>query len=158
MRKIIVTKQISVPIAHRLLNYNGLCKNIHGHNLKIEFSFSIHGSSYWLDESGFIVDLSKIKKELGKDVKDMFDHSFVVNPFDTNTVAFLETEGFKHYIMPKKTGRTDAHSVGLSNPTIENIGMCLYKSAKVFAKTHSVDVESVRIFESDTGWVTVGTD
>ena len=41
------------------------------------------------------------------------------------------------------------------NPTIENIGQLIKEKAVVFAKLHKIHFEQVRVYESETGWVTV---
>ena len=55
-----VTRRIDFCYGHRLLNYDGKCKNLHGHNGRAVIS--IESSS--LDERGMVLDFSDIKKYL----------------------------------------------------------------------------------------------
>ena len=55
--------------AHHLLNYDGACENMHGHNWLVE-AF-VRGNE--LDKSNILVDYKVIKKNL-KEVLDYLDH------------------------------------------------------------------------------------
>ena len=55
--------------AHHLLNYNGACENMHGHNWLVEAY--VRGTE--LDQSNILVDYKVIKKNL-KEVTDYLDH------------------------------------------------------------------------------------
>ncbi len=61
----------SFDAAHFLTNYEGKCKNIHGHRWRVVLS--ITGKL----NNGMICDFNLIKKDL-KELCDYFDHSFIV--------------------------------------------------------------------------------
>ncbi|GAB4180768.1 MAG: 6-carboxytetrahydropterin synthase QueD [Calditrichia bacterium] len=65
--------------AHSLRNYEGKCKNIHGHNFKVVVSFK----SEQLDERGMVIDFLDAERELKK-ITDRLDHKYLneVAPFD----------------------------------------------------------------------------
>lgn len=65
--------------AHSLRNYDGKCKNIHGHNFKVVVSLK----SPTLDDRGMVVDFLDIEKELKK-ITERLDHKYLneVEPFD----------------------------------------------------------------------------
>lgn len=54
--------------AHHLNNYEGACKNLHGHTYKIEVW--VRGESMHLDKCGILWDFGNLKKVLAK-----FDHN-----------------------------------------------------------------------------------
>lgn len=64
---------------HSLRNYKGKCENIHGHNYRVEITFS--GES--LDEAGLLVDFVDIKRILRQSIAYL-DHQFIndMPPFD----------------------------------------------------------------------------
>ncbi|MDD2619371.1 MAG: 6-carboxytetrahydropterin synthase QueD [Syntrophomonadaceae bacterium] len=66
--------------AHWLKNYQGNCKNIHGHTWKVEVVIS----GEQLDEAGMLVDFREIKATLAA-VLEKYDHTLLneVRPFDT---------------------------------------------------------------------------
>ncbi len=61
--------QMYFSAAHHLLNYNGKCENMHGHNWLVE-AF-VQGTE--LDKSNILVDYKVIKSNL-KEVLDYLDH------------------------------------------------------------------------------------
>ena len=135
-----------MPIGHKLLDYEGGCKNVHGHNFTIEITFS----SEELDKSGFVIDFNEIKSDIGRRLKNSFDHAFLVNPFDTKMIDFLIDNEMKYYIMPKKA--SEKHK-GLSNPSIENFVEIIKDMSISFAKMIGINFEHARVYESETGWV-----
>ena len=53
-----VTRRIDFCYGHRLLNYDGKCKNLHGHNGRAEIAIA----SETLDDLGMVLDFSEIKR------------------------------------------------------------------------------------------------
>jgi 6-pyruvoyltetrahydropterin/6-carboxytetrahydropterin synthase len=64
--------------AHNLLNYDGDCENLHGHNWKIEATVSTET----LDEAGLGIDF-KLLKKYSNSIMDMLDHKYLndLEPF-----------------------------------------------------------------------------
>ena len=71
--------QMYFSAAHHLLNYNGKCENMHGHNWLVEAFVS--GTE--LDKSNILVDYKVIKSNL-KEVLDYLDHK------DINELPYFE--------------------------------------------------------------------
>lgn len=65
--------------AHRLNDYEGNCRNIHGHTWRVEVSIS----GKQLDKSGMLIDFRDLKLLLSNVLK-RFDHGFLneISPFD----------------------------------------------------------------------------
>lgn len=61
--------QMYFSAAHHLLNYNGKCENMHGHNWLVE----AYVSGTELDKSNILVDYKVIKSNL-KEILDYLDH------------------------------------------------------------------------------------
>ena len=53
-----VSKAIEFCYGHRLLNYDGKCRHLHGHNARAEIELN----SEELDDRGMVFDFSDIKK------------------------------------------------------------------------------------------------
>ena len=63
--------------AHNLLNYQGDCENLHGHNWKIEVSVTTKD----LDSAGLGIDFKSLKKHTNA-ILDRLDHKYLNNlPF-----------------------------------------------------------------------------
>ena len=67
----VLTTEAAFDAAHFLTNYEGKCKNIHGHRWRVVLSIS--GEPI----NGMVVDFGIVKKDL-KDLCDYFDHTFIV--------------------------------------------------------------------------------
>lgn len=75
-----VTKEFSFEMAHALWNYDGPCRNVHGHSYKLYVTLS--GTP--LDEpgnpkNGMVIDFTDIRDIIGKEIVDVFDHSVVIS-------------------------------------------------------------------------------
>lgn len=78
----LVSKKTSFDAAHHLPNYDGKCRNPHGHRWVVELGVSGKVDS----ETGMVVDFSWLKKVLKEEVTDKFDHSNL-NDFYPNPTA-----------------------------------------------------------------------
>jgi 6-pyruvoyltetrahydropterin/6-carboxytetrahydropterin synthase len=75
-----VTKEFSFEMAHALWNYDGPCRNVHGHSYRLFVTLA--GTP--LDnegnpKNGMVIDFSDLKKIVRKEIVDVFDHSVVVS-------------------------------------------------------------------------------
>jgi 6-pyruvoyltetrahydropterin/6-carboxytetrahydropterin synthase len=75
-----VTKEFSFEMAHALWNYDGPCRNVHGHSYRL--FVTLFGKP--LDEqdnpkNGMVIDFSDLKKIVKQEIVDVFDHSVVVS-------------------------------------------------------------------------------
>jgi 6-pyruvoyltetrahydropterin/6-carboxytetrahydropterin synthase len=80
MAKIRLTKIFSFETAHALYNYDGLCRNIHGHSYKL--AITIIGEPNQDTESskyGMVMDFGILKKIVNSNIIDIYDHSLVLN-------------------------------------------------------------------------------
>jgi 6-pyruvoyltetrahydropterin/6-carboxytetrahydropterin synthase len=75
-----VTKQFGFEMSHALLNYDGLCRNIHGHSYKLLITVS--GEPLVDDKSpkdGMVIDFSILKKLIQENIVNPLDHSLMIN-------------------------------------------------------------------------------
>lgn len=80
MAVIRVTKKFSFEMAHALMNYDGLCKNIHGHSYRM--NVTIQGMPIEDDESpkkGMVMDFGDLKKITNQVIVSKLDHTLVLN-------------------------------------------------------------------------------
>lgn len=90
--------------ARALRNYEGPCKNIHGHTFKVQANVSASEP----DSTGLVIDFIEIKTALQKIVEN-FDHQYIneIKPFDiinpTNeNLAKYFFEALTIILQPKK--------------------------------------------------------
>jgi 6-pyruvoyltetrahydropterin/6-carboxytetrahydropterin synthase len=107
-----VTREIEFCYGHRLLEYDGKCKYLHGHNgLAV---IAIEGER--LDHRGMLVDFSDIKRAVSTWIDDNLDHRMLLRRDDPVVPMLLEM-GEPLYLLDE-------------NPTAENIAKLIYDQAK----------------------------
>lgn len=63
-------------MAHQLYNYNGLCKNIHGHSYLLYVTVGGHVMRANSDPNdGMVMDFSELKKIVNENIINEFDRS-----------------------------------------------------------------------------------
>lgn len=75
-----VTKEFHFEMAHVLWNYDGPCRNVHGHSYKLFVTVTgtpVEDPSN--PKNGMVIDFSDLKRIVRKEITDVFDHSVVVN-------------------------------------------------------------------------------
>lgn len=75
-----ITKIFTFETAHVLYNYDGKCKNMHGHSYKLFVSIK----GYPVNDidnakNGMVIDFGDIKKIVNTEIIDVWDHSVLVN-------------------------------------------------------------------------------
>ncbi len=80
MAKIRVTKIFNFETAHALLNYDGLCKNIHGHSYKMYVTVIGTPINNNKDvKNGMVIDFGLLKKIVNDNIVNKYDHSLLIN-------------------------------------------------------------------------------
>jgi 6-pyruvoyltetrahydropterin/6-carboxytetrahydropterin synthase len=79
METVRVTKEFHFEMAHALWNYDGACKNIHGHSYRLYVTIvGIPIKEEGNPKFGMVLDFKDLKDLVNKHVVDVFDHSLVV--------------------------------------------------------------------------------
>jgi 6-pyruvoyltetrahydropterin/6-carboxytetrahydropterin synthase len=104
-----VTREIDFCYGHRLLNYDGKCKHLHGHNGRA--IIAIEGEK--LDERGMVLDFSDIKRVVSTWIDENLDHRMLLHRRDPY-VKVLQDLGEPLYLMDE-------------NPTAENIARLIHE-------------------------------
>ncbi len=121
-----VSREIDFCYGHRLLNYEGKCKHLHGHNGKAVIT--IAGDK--LDSRGMVLDFSDIKTKISNWIDEHLDHKMIMNRNDP-AVVLLEEMGEPMYLVDE-------------NPTAENIAKIIFEVTKEFG----FPVIEVRLWET----------
>ncbi|HBR11810.1 MAG TPA: 6-carboxytetrahydropterin synthase QueD [Chryseobacterium sp.] len=75
-----ITKIFTFETAHVLYNYDGKCKNMHGHSYKLFVTVKGNPINNLDDhKNGMVVDFGEIKDIVKKEVVDVWDHAVLVN-------------------------------------------------------------------------------
>ena len=121
-----VSREIDFCYGHRLLNYEGKCRYLHGHNGRAVIS--IEGEK--LDDRGMVLDFSDIKKSVSTWIDDNLDHRMILNRADP-IVPILQEMGEPVYLIDE-------------NPTAENIAKLIFEQTRLL----DVPIVEVRLWET----------
>ena len=103
-----VSREIDFCYGHRLLNYEGKCRYLHGHNGRAIITIE----SETLDPRGMVLDFSDIKRVVSGWIDDNLDHAMLLHKNDP-MAGVLKEFGEPLYLMDE-------------NPTAENIAKLIY--------------------------------
>ena len=127
-----VTKEIRFCYGHRLLNYDGKCRHLHGHNGLVEIELSAPS----LDPRGMVMDFEDIKRAVQTWIDRELDHKMLINRADP--------------LLPTlQTGQEPCFVVE-GNPTAEAIAKLIFD----YAKSHGFPVTRVTLWETDSSFAT----
>lgn len=127
-----VTREFHFCYGHRLLNYDGKCKYLHGHNGKAVVT--LEGPK--LDALGMVMDFSQMKSVLQRWIDETIDHKMLLHR-DDPVLNLLQERGEQLVVLDV-------------NPTAENIAklICDYATSKGFP------VVEVKLWETDSCYAT----
>jgi 6-pyruvoyltetrahydropterin/6-carboxytetrahydropterin synthase len=131
-----VTREIDFCYGHRLLNYAGKCRYLHGHNGRAVITLE----SSELDKLGMVLDFSDIKRVVSGWIDDTLDHRMLLHR-DDPVVPFLREVGEPIYLLDV-------------NPTAENIARLIFD----FAAGHGFPISEVRLWETPRCFATYRPD
>ncbi|MEI8021748.1 MAG: 6-carboxytetrahydropterin synthase [Schlesneria sp.] len=121
-----VAREIEFCYGHRLLNYDGKCKYLHGHNGKAVIILENES----LDERGMLVDFSDIKKQVATWIDLNLDHRMILSKADP-FAEYFQQQGQPVFLID-------------ANPTAENIAKLIFD----FAKSQKLPVLEVTLWET----------
>ena len=107
-----VCKTIDFCYGHRLLDYEGKCRFLHGHNGRVEIE--LEGDS--LDSRGMVTDFGEIKSVMKKWIDENLDHRMILRQ-DDPAVAFVKEHGEPCFLVAE-------------NPTAETIARVIFEEAR----------------------------
>jgi 6-pyruvoyltetrahydropterin/6-carboxytetrahydropterin synthase len=123
-----VMKTVSFCYGHRLLNYEGKCRHLHGHNADVVITLE----SEVLDDRGMVVDFTDIKAVVKGWLDKELDHTLLLCR-DDPVLPMLEQAGERVFVMD-------------GNPTAENIARLIFE----FVARQGFPVVEVSLWETGT--------
>jgi 6-pyruvoyltetrahydropterin/6-carboxytetrahydropterin synthase len=123
-----VSKEIHFCYGHRLLNHQGKCRHLHGHNAKA----IIRLEAEQLDSLGMVCDFSDIGEYVKRWIEQTLDHNMLLHR-DDPVLPLLQQAGESVYVMQ-------------TNPTAENIAKLIFD----YVQAGGFPVVEVEIFETNS--------
>jgi 6-pyruvoyltetrahydropterin/6-carboxytetrahydropterin synthase len=122
-----IAREIAFCYGHRLLNYEGKCRHLHGHNARAVVT--LEGTE--LDSRGMIFDFADIKERLQRWIDENLDHTMLLAAEDP-LLPVLRARGERVFAMDR-------------NPTAENIARLIFEKAR----ESGIPVVEVALWETE---------
>ena len=127
-------------MAHALWNYDGPCKNIHGHSYRLivtVFGSPITDSNN--PKNGMLIDFSELKTLVNTLIISQFDHAILLNRDADHSSFYTTKEMF------------DKMLVLDYQPTCENILLDIVKRLEN-SFSNNITLHSIRLYETATSF------
>ena len=125
-----VVKTLHFCYGHRLLNYEGKCRYLHGHNGLLEIELMAPR----LDVRGMVYDFTDVKRVIGRWIEEALDHKMILHREDP--------------LLPVLQKINEPVFVMQENPTAENIAKFMFE----YAVSQKLPVSDVRLWETPTSF------
>lgn len=119
-----LTIRTSFAAAHNLINYQGDCENLHGHNWKVEVTVSANE----LDQAGLGIDFKLLKKEAGGVINEL-DHKYI-NENPAFSSISPSSEHIARYLYQRISERINSDNIRVTAITVwesDNASACYYE-------------------------------
>jgi 6-pyruvoyltetrahydropterin/6-carboxytetrahydropterin synthase len=123
-----VTREIHFCYGHRLLEYSGKCRHLHGHNGRAVITLAAPA----LDSLGMVLDFNQLKRVVGGWIDEHLDHKMLLRR-DDPVLPLLLRQGEPVYVLDV-------------NPTAENIARLIFE----FTAGQGFPVVEVKLWETDS--------
>ena len=136
--KIRLTKEFRFEMSHALDQYQGLCRNLHGHSYKLFVTvIGEYVKNPQSNSSGMVLDFKR--------VKELVEHS-VINDFDHSVVLYKNSK-FANVIK-----ETDTKMIMFDcQPTCENLIMEFHdRITKVLPE--EIKLAKIKLYETETSF------
>ena len=132
--KVTCVKTLEFDTAHRVMNHESKCANLHGHGYELHVTARAQN----LDELGRIIDFSVLKQKIGDWVDEKWDHTTLLFEKDKEAIELVE-----------KVQANKKVFVCSFNPTAENMANYILTDVapKLLIGT-GVEVVKVRLYET----------
>ncbi|MFV1973111.1 MAG: 6-pyruvoyl tetrahydropterin synthase family protein [Thiohalobacterales bacterium] len=123
-----VSKSVSFCYGHRLINYPGKCRHLHGHNARAVITLE----SDVLDERGMVKDFTDLKQLVWGWLDREIDHTLLLHRDDP--------------VLPVLEGAGERVKVVDFNPTAEHIARMIFE----YVAGEGYPVTEVTVWETET--------
>ncbi len=140
-----ITKVFTFDAGHRLSDYEGKCKRLHGHTYHLEVT--VEGE---LNKKGMVMDFGDLKSIFNEDIDSKFDHRFMLKIGDKYNEAIAKA-------LPKGDGSICWVDY---NPTAENIAKDILEilKKKLSEPAIGAKIAKVRLYETPTSFAEITSE
>ena len=142
-----VTKEFHFEMAHALWNYDGPCRNVHGHSYRLFVTLSgVSVEEPGNPKNGMVIDFTDLKSIVKKEIVNVFDHAVVVSRQFDKEKTDLFTKMFGNTVLvdyqPTCENLIADFAVRIGRhlpPGVKLHNLKLYETATSFAEWYAAD-------------------
>jgi len=135
-----VTKEFTFEMAHVLWNYDGPCRNVHGHSYRLFVTLSgVPADDPENPKNGMVIDFTDLKNIVKREIVSVFDHAVVVSSKFDKEKTELFTKMFGNTVLVDY------------QPTCENLVSDFASRIKSLLPTR-VNLHSLKLYETATSF------
>jgi 6-pyruvoyltetrahydropterin/6-carboxytetrahydropterin synthase len=88
-----VTKEFGFEMAHALWNYDGPCRNVHGHSYRLFVTLSgVPANDPEDPKNGMVIDFTDLNNIVRREIIEVFDHAVTISGhYDMDRIATLRS-------------------------------------------------------------------
>ncbi len=147
MSTIRISKEFNFDMAHALLGYDGLCRNIHGHSYTLVVTvigtpIADPGSP----KTGMLIDFKDLKDIIKNNIIDRFDHALVLNSATPGDLLEMMNRNYDKILLLNYQPTTEnmiadiAEQIGkLLPPNLRLYSLRLRETPTSYAEWHAGD-------------------
>ena len=125
-----ISKEFNFDMAHALLGYDGLCKNIHGHSYTLVVTVigtPIGDASS--PKTGMLIDFKDLKNIIKTQIVDRFDHALVLNSLTPKELLEMMMKNYEKIVVLDYQPTTE----NMISDMAEQISRMLPSNLKLFS-------------------------
>lgn len=135
-----ITKRFHFEMAHTLFEYDGLCRNIHGHSYNLEVTVAGEPRlEPGHPKDGMLIDFGELKNLVKTNIVNVFDHALMVNSLVPEEQKVLLQKVTTRFIVVD------------FQPTSENLVVYIASILQPLLPS-GVTLFSIRLYETETSF------
>lgn len=142
-----VTREFTFEMSHVLHNYDGPCRNVHGHSYRLFVTVTgIPVNEQANPKNGMVIDFTDLKKIVMREIVDIFDHAVAVSrDFEKEKLDML-SKTFGNTVIVNYQPTCENMVADFADRIRKNLpsgvklhSLRLHETAKSYAEWHSED-------------------
>ena len=142
-----ISKEFNFDMAHALLGYDGLCKNIHGHSYTLVVTvIGTPIGDVSSPKTGMLIDFKDLKNIIKSRIIDRFDHALVLNSDTPKDLLDIMMKNYEKIVLTDYQPTTEnmiadmaGQIMGLLPPNLQLLSLRLRETPTSYAEWYASD-------------------
>ena len=140
----LITKEVHIDSAHRVMNHKSKCRNFHSHSYRLEVWVDDKViTEKWISNEWMVIDFWDLKEVILEEIDSRYDHWVILHKDDPFRKCFEEM------IEAWEQKKEKTHFVDFV-PTAENLARHYFELMEPKLKEKGVAIKHVKVYETPT--------